>query len=154
VSSPVWKYSVFWMLARLNANEMATLDEVCAIAALAQCLVDRLDSELDRGYTLPVPPAWIVRENKWRAARYGLDAEIVVDRHGTVIPVRQAIKELVEDVSPIARRLDCTDELATVERILEGGASYQRQRAVAATNGGDLTAVVDSLVSEMRDGLS
>lgn len=131
-----------------------TLDEVCAITALAQCLVDRLDSELDRGYTLPVPPAWIVRENKWRAARYGLDAEIVVDRHGTVIPVRQAIKELVEDVSPIARRLECTEELATVERILQGGASYQRQRAVAATNAGDLTAVVDSLVSEMRDGLS
>ncbi len=130
-----------------------TLDEVCAIAALAQCLVDRLDSELDRGYTLPVPPAWIVRENKWRAARYGLDAEIVVDRHGTVIPVRKAIKELVEDVSPTARRLGCMDELATVERILEVGASYERQRAVAATNGGDLTAVVDSLVSEMRDGL-
>jgi YbdK family carboxylate-amine ligase len=131
-----------------------TLDEVCAIAALAQCLVDRLDSELDRGYTLPVPPAWIVRENKWRAARYGLDAEIVVDRHGTVIPVRQAIKELVEDVSPIARRLGSMSELATVDRILEDGASYQRQRAVAAANGGDLTAVVDSLVAEMRDGLS
>ncbi|HEX3813963.1 MAG TPA: glutamate--cysteine ligase [Mycobacteriales bacterium] len=132
---------------------LPTLDEIGAVAALAQCLVDRLDSEMDRGYTLPVPPAWIVRENKWRAARYGLDAEIVVDARGTVKPVRQAIAELVEDLAPVARRLKCTEELGTVPRILSGGASYQRQRAVAAGNGGDLTGVVDSLLAELRDGL-
>ena len=132
---------------------LPTLDEVGAVTALAQCLVDRLDSEMDRGYTLPVPPAWIVRENKWRAARYGLEAEIVVDARGTIKPVRQAISELVEDLTPTARRLKCTDELANVERILAGGASYQRQRLVAAGNGGDLTGVVDSLLAEMRDGL-
>ena len=133
---------------------LPTLDEIGAVAALAQCLVDRLDSEMDRGYTLPVPPAWIVRENKWRAARYGLDAEIVVDVHGTVTPVRRAIADLAEDLAPIARRLGCTDELATIGRIIDGGASYERQRAVAASNGGDLTRVVDSLIAEMRDGLS
>jgi carboxylate-amine ligase len=54
---------------------------------------------------------------------------------------------------PTAKRLDCAAELADVERILTVGASYQRQRAVAAANGGDLRAVVDSLLAEMRDGL-
>jgi carboxylate-amine ligase len=42
------------------------------------------------------------------------------------------------------------DELGAVERIIQRGASYQRQREVAAANGGDLHAVVDSLVAEMR----
>jgi carboxylate-amine ligase len=130
---------------------LPTMDEIGAVAALAQCLVDRLDSEMDRGYTLPVPPAWIVRENKWRAARYGLDAEIVTDVHGTVRPVRQAIADLAEDLSPIARRLGCVPELRTIGRILDGGASYQRQRRVAAKS--DLTGVVDSLLAEMRSGL-
>jgi carboxylate-amine ligase len=54
---------------------------------------------------------------------------------------------------PTAKRLDCAAELADVERILTVGASYQRQRAVAAANGGDLRAVVDSLLAEMRSGL-
>jgi glutamate---cysteine ligase / carboxylate-amine ligase len=61
--------------------------------------------------------------------------------------------DLVEDLMPTAKRLDCAAELADVERILAAGASYQRQRAVAAANGGDLRAVVDSLLAEMRDGL-
>ncbi|HEV7824351.1 MAG TPA: glutamate--cysteine ligase [Mycobacteriales bacterium] len=132
---------------------LPTLDEVATVAALSQCLVERFDRELDRGYTLPVPKGWVVKENKWRAARYGLDAEIIVDDKGTVAPVRRALIDLVEDLMPTARRLDCEKELADVERILAAGASYQRQRSVAAQHDGDLTAVVDSLLAEMRDGL-
>jgi len=132
---------------------LPTLDEIEVVAAMSQCLVERLDRELDRGYILPVPKNWVVRENKWRAARYGLDADIIGDEKGTVVPVRQALTDLVEDLMPTARRLGCADELAGVERILRVGASYQRQRAVAAEHEGDLTAVVDSLLTEMRDGL-
>jgi carboxylate-amine ligase len=95
----------------------------------------------------------VLRENKWRAARYGLDADIVVDDKGTVRPVRQAILDLVEDLMPTAKQLDCEAELADVERVLAVGASYQRQRAVAVASGGDLRPVVDSLLTEMRDGL-
>ena len=95
----------------------------------------------------------MLRENKWRAARYGLDADIVVDEKGTVRPVRQAILDLVEDLTPTAKRLGCEAELRDVERVLAVGASYQRQRAVAAAHDGDLEPVVDSLLAEMRDGL-
>jgi carboxylate-amine ligase len=70
-----------------------------------------------------------------------------------VRPVRQAIGDLVDDLEPTARRLGCSAELADVRRILQVGASYQRQRAVAAAHDGDLRAVVDSLLGEMRDGL-
>jgi carboxylate-amine ligase len=132
---------------------LPTLDEIGAVAALAQCLVEQFDTQLDRGYTLPVPTEWVVRENKWRAVRYGLDAEIVIDDQGTVRPVRQEIAELVAELAPVARRLDCEAELADVERLLAVGASYQRQRAVAAAHEGDLRPVVDSLLAEMRDGL-
>jgi carboxylate-amine ligase len=132
---------------------LPTLDEIGAVAALSQCLVEQFDTQLDRGYTLPTPTGWVLRENKWRAARYGLDADIVVDEKGTVRPVRQAILDLVEDLMPTAKRLDCEAELADVERVLAVGASYERQRAVAAAHGGDLKPVVDSLLAELRDGL-
>jgi len=132
---------------------LPTLDEIGAVAALSQCLVEQFDTQLDRGYTLPTPVSWVLRENKWRAARYGLDADIVVDEKGTVRPIRQTILDLVEDLIPTAKRLDCEAELADVERVLAVGASYQRQRAVALASGGDLKPVVDGLLAELRDGL-
>jgi glutamate---cysteine ligase / carboxylate-amine ligase len=132
---------------------LPTLDEITCVAALAQCLVERFDRQLDDGYVLPEQRPWLVRENKWRAARYGLDAEIITDRSGSTQPVKAAITDLVEDLLPTARRLDCADELVAIPRLIERGASYQRQRAVAAAHDGELVPVVDSLLAEMRDGL-
>jgi len=54
---------------------------------------------------------------------------------------------------PTAARLGCEAELADVERVLRVGASYQRQRAVAAEHDGDLRHVVDRLLTEMNEGL-
>ena len=132
---------------------LPTLEEIGAVAALSQCLVERLDNQLDQGYTLPRPAPWVVRENKWRAARYGLDADLLVDSGGRLLPVTTALTDLVEDLTPVATRLGCLDELHTIPQIIEVGGSYQRQRRAAEANGGDLTAVVDSLLEEMRIGL-
>jgi carboxylate-amine ligase len=104
---------------------------------------------IDRGYTLPTPRAWLVRENKWRAARHGLDASIIVDEGGTTVPLRQALRELVEDLTPIATRLDCTNELRGALDIMERGSSYIRQREVVEA-GGSLVDVVDSLIAELH----
>lgn len=130
---------------------LPTIAEVGMVAALSQCLVDTFDREIDKGYTLPTPRRWVVQENKWRAARYGLDASIIVGQDG-VQPLRDALRELVQDMRSTAERLGCSAELDVVEQVLEGGASYQRQRAVAAASGGDLTAVVDSLLAEFAAG--
>ncbi len=132
---------------------LPTLDEIGCVAALSQCLVERFDQQLDNGYTLPQPRPWLVRENKWRAARYGLDAEIITDGTGHVQPVTTAITDLVDDLLPVARRLHCAEELEAIPRLIARGASYQRQKAVAAEHGGDLVPVVDLLLDEMRDGL-
>ena len=76
-----------------------TLAEVAAVAAVSQCLVDWLNNLIDRGYTLPVPRTWVLRENKWRAARHGVDAEIIIDEKGTLSPLRT-------EVTPARRRAD------------------------------------------------
>lgn len=128
---------------------LPTMGEVATVAAMSQCLVDRLNTLMDRGYTLPVPRSWIIRENKWRAARYGLDAEIILDDEGRLQPVREAIEELVDELTPVARRLGCSDELRNALAMMERGPSYIRQREVIAA-GGAMTDVVDSLVTELR----
>ena len=126
-----------------------TMTEIACVAALAQCLVEWMDTLIDRGYTLPCPKAWIVGQNKWRAARHGIDADVIVDDDGTLAPLRQALGEVVEDLTPVGRRLGCEGELCHARRILEHGPSYLRQRRWIAA-GGTLLDVVDGLIGELR----
>lgn len=133
---------------------LPTLEEITVVAALTQCLVEQIDRKLEAGAELTMPEGWVLRENKWRAARFGLDAQILVDDTRKVIPVREALAEITGQLMPIANTLNCADELRGIDRILTVGASYQRQRAVAEASGGDLTKVVDSLLEEMASGLS
>ena len=126
-----------------------TMTEIATVAALAQTLVEWMDSLIDRGYQLPCPKAWIVAQNKWRAARHGIDAELIMDERGTLKPLRGAIEELVEELTPIARRLDCEDELGHALRILDHGPGYLRQRRWVE-EGATLADVVDRLIEELR----
>ena len=128
---------------------LSTLTEVSAIAALAQSLVHSLDAFIDRGYSLPTPPMWVVRENKWRAVRHGLDAEIIVDGSGSCRPLREVIADLTEELAPLAARLGCSDELGLVDTMITEGPGYARQREVAATGG--VYDVVEHLISELED---
>lgn len=132
---------------------LSTPDEIASVAALTQCLVERFDRDLDAGIEPSPPDTWVIRENKWRAARYGLDADIIAADHRSVAPVREELLNLVGELMPIAHTLECADELRGVERTVRLGASYQRQRAVAEASGGDLTKVVDSLLEEMATGI-
>lgn len=145
-------HPVFGTVELRICDGLPTLHEIGMVAALSQCLVETFNTQLDRGYTLPTPKGWVLRENKWRAARYGLDAEVILDDSGGTIPVRDALAELVADLGPVSERLGCAEELSRISGVLSGGASYQRQRAVAAASGGDLKAVVDALIEEMRTG--
>lgn len=131
---------------------ISTAWEVGAIAALTQCLVEHFARELEAGREVPTMQPWFVRENKWRAARYGMDAIVIRNSAGDERLVGDDLAELLETLAPVAAALDCESELAGVTRIVDGGASYQRQLAVAAANDGSLKAVVASLVTEMRDG--
>ncbi|MFF1877379.1 glutamate--cysteine ligase [Leifsonia sp. NPDC058230] len=143
-----------WGTVEMRACDgLSTADEVGAVAAIIHCLTDRMSGQLDDGVEPVTLQPWFVRENKWRAARYGLDAEIIVAPDGKERLVSDALCDLVVDLSPVAERLGCLAELETVDAILKAGASYQRQLVVAEANGGSLQAVVSSLTHELRDGL-
>jgi len=128
---------------------VSNLRELGALVALTHCLVVDLDRRLDAGETLPTMPPWHVQENKWRAARYGLDAVIILDADSNERLVTDDLADLLNRLEPIAKSLHCVDELRAVDDIWRQGASYQRQRRVAEEHDGDLRAVVDALVAEL-----
>ncbi|KQR40386.1 glutamate--cysteine ligase [Microbacterium sp. Leaf159] len=142
-----------WGTIEIRACDgLSTLPELAAVAALVQVLVEHLSRELDEGRTLPQMPAWYHRENKWRAARYGLDARVIVDAAGTQRPVRDHLAQVIEDLAPIAVELGCVREFGSIATILNDGASYERQLTIANATGGDLRAVVQHLIREFRSG--
>jgi len=126
------------------------VQELRATSALTHCLVEHYSAMLDDGQELPTAPRWFVMENKWRSARYGMDAILIRDGEGEEEPVSDTVAGMLVELEPVAHRLGCLEDLATVRQILDEGASYQRQLRVAAGHG--LDAVTDSLVAEMRAG--
>jgi len=131
---------------------VSTVAELASVAALVQTLVEHFSRELDAGRPLPSLQPWYHRENKWRAARYGLDARVIVDRAGVERPVSAHLEELLDVLLPIASELGCRTELEGVRTTLALGASYQRQLRVADDAGGDLRAVAAHLIQEFRGG--
>ncbi|WP_372968825.1 glutamate--cysteine ligase [Microbacterium sp.] len=131
---------------------LSTLPELASMAALVQVLVEHLSRQLDEGRDLAEMPAWFHRENKWRAARYGLDARVIIDAAGTQRPVRDHLADIIEELAPVALELGCVREFASIGTILTAGASYERQLTIANATGGDLAAVVQHLIREFRSG--
>ena len=145
--------SARWGTIEIRACDgVSTATELGAIAALIQCLVEWMSTEIDAGRPVPSMQPWFVRENKWRASRYGLDAEIILDSSGAERLVTDDVRRLIGVLSPTAERLGCLTELVQLNGILDAGASYQRQLRVAAANGGSLPAVVAALSAELRGG--
>ncbi|AJK69787.1 glutamate--cysteine ligase [Corynebacterium marinum] len=132
------------------SDATSNLRELAAVVALTHCLVVHYDRMLDRGEELPILQPWHVAENKWRAARYGLEALVITTRDTDERWVTQELAELVDDLSPLAEELGCLNELHLVREILERGAGYQRQRRIHQRTG-DWRNVIDKTCDELEE---
>lgn len=121
--------------------------EVEALASLTHTSVEYASRKLDAGEELTVLPEWFISENKWRSARYGMDAKLIIDAEGNEEYVRDTVEHYLEELLPVARDLGCAEGMLKVREILKHGASYQRQRAVAAA---DPRHALDTVVELMR----
>ena len=128
-----------------------TMEELLAVAALIHCTTVHLAEQYENGELPPPTRHWILRENKWRAARWGLDARIIQDEAGNLESNRTLIHELLEALAPISQQLNCAEELGSVDNILEQGPSYIRQRKIFEQTG-QLEQVVDALIDEWKTG--
>ena len=131
---------------------LPTLDDIVAMTALIQALVVWLGDQYDEGTFVPLQRYWIVRENKWRAARWALDAELIVDEDGRLARLGDEIERLLDTLEPVAARLGSRADLARIHTIMREGPSYLRQRRLYEETG-RFTAVMDSLIREFRSGI-
>ena len=127
------------------------VDEVIAIVALVQSLVAKLAKMFRVRDEIGHLPSFLIRENKWRAARYGIDAELITDSFGKIVPIKKEIEKLVEELTPMAKELNADKGLSMVAKIFERGTSSKRQRKTFNKTNGNWNAVIDSLIDEFEE---
>jgi len=106
----------------------ASLNHVLAITALVQCLVTAISLEIDQGtFQMDYHPM-MVQQNKWRATRYGADAELVSTTDFAQRSVQEVTDGLVTRLRPIAKDLRCEVELESLRDVpVNAGARQQLQ---------------------------
>jgi glutamate---cysteine ligase / carboxylate-amine ligase len=130
------------------------LASVAALVALIQSLVATLVERFERNGIggLPIQPATLIDENKWRAVRHGLNGDLVDLDHDTERPAREAVRALLELAGPAANRLGCRTELDEVEGIVRRGTGADEQREIHFRDG-SLLDVARWLAAQTVDGL-
>ncbi len=104
-----------------------SLDHALGLTALIQCLVHDLSQEIDRGtYQFDCHP-FLIRQNKWRACRYGMDARLVDPASHQAIPARDVVHDLLKRLEPRAEELGCASYLNRVHAMAEEPTGSVRQ---------------------------
>jgi carboxylate-amine ligase len=128
------------------------LEESIAIAALCQAIIAKLYRLHERNQSFRHYSRSLIMENKWRAARYGLDGKMIDFGKQTEVPARQLMVEILEFVDDVVDELGSREEIAYVHKILENGNGADRQLHVYhETN--DFKKVVDYMIEETEYGL-
>lgn len=128
------------------------VDETIALAALIQAVVAKLHRLVKKNMNFRIWRRLLIDENRFRAARYGLDGKLIDFGKKEEVPTRQLILELLEFVDDVVDELGSRKELAGIHKILENGTGADRQLKVwKETN--DTRAVVDYMISETELGL-
>jgi len=125
------------------------LEDTLALAALIHCLVKSLSDEIDQGAYQHDCHPMMVRQNKWRAARFGVWAHLVDAFNYEVQTVRHIVDGLIEKLRPVADELGCAEYLEECRRLAAGPSWADRQLALAAETG-SLEEVVRQLTRQSR----
>ncbi|MCG8585796.1 MAG: YbdK family carboxylate-amine ligase [Pirellulales bacterium] len=125
------------------------LEDTLAIAAFIQCLVKALSDDIDQGAYQHDCHPMMVRQNKWRACRFGHEAELVDTYSYEVRSLPQTVQRLASRLRPTAESLDCVDYLDQCVASSAGPSWADRQTAILAETG-DPAEIVRQLTDESR----
>jgi len=129
------------------------VEETIALAALIQATVVKLYKLYEQNQGFRLYRRALIMENKWRAARYGIDGKIVDFGKQKEVPVRELLEEYLAFVDDVLDELDSRAEVGYVREIMKMGTGADRQLRVYRESGSDLKAVMDYIIEETSVGL-
>ncbi len=124
------------------------IEETIAIAALIQATVAKLYKLYAANQGFRLYRRALIMENKWRAARYGLEGKLIDFGKKIEVPMRDLIEEYLQLIDDVVDELGSREEINYIRHMLETGSGADRQLRVFRESGGDLKKVVDYIVQE------
>jgi carboxylate-amine ligase len=125
------------------------VEEAVAIAALTQAIVVKLHRLYTHNQSWRIYRRALIEENKWRAARYGIEGKLIDFGREAEVPMRELMLELMELIDDVVDDLGSRSAVEYIHTILNEGTSAERQLRVYQQTG-DLKDVVRHLVMETR----
>ena len=125
------------------------VEEAVAIAALTQAIIVKLHRLYTHNQSWRIYRRALIEENKWRAARYGIEGKLVDFGREAEVPMRELMYELLELIDDVVDELGSRSAIEYIHTILNEGTSAERQLRVYQQTG-DLKDVVRHLVTETR----
>ena len=122
------------------------------LGALSQAIIVKLHKLYTRNLGFRLYRKALIEENKWRAARWGLDGKLIDFGKRAEVPMRDLALELLEFVDDVVDELGSREAVEYVHTVLREGTSADRQLAVFRETG-DLKAVVRHIVEETSAGI-
>ncbi len=126
-----------------------TLEEVLGIAALTQCLIKALSDDIDKGAYQHDCHPMMVRQNKWRACRYGRSAELVNAYTFEVQSVQEIVAEMIDRLRPDSRELGCEEYLDYVGEMANSPSWSEKQLQILLESN-DRSEIVRRLTERSR----
>lgn len=131
---------------------MMTVDEVICVAALMQCIIAKLYKLHLKNQSFRSYRRILLNENKWRAARWGIEAMLIDFGKEEEVPFATLAQELLEFIEDVVDELGCRTEVNYVHKMLEQGSGADRQLKVYEETQ-DLKEVVRYVVEQTTKGL-
>ncbi len=133
-------------------DAVSSVEDAVALAAFCQALVKLYSERFDAGEEIPSYHRILTSENKWLAARYGLEAPVMDLATGrrNRVPVAQLVRRTLKEIEPHARELGAESELDGIREILARGNGADRQRRVWNANR-DITEVVREIADATEE---
>ena len=134
-------------------DAQSRVEDTIALAALMQAIVFKLQKLRRDNVTFRSYPRRLIDENRWRAARYGLDGKLIDFGRKCEMDERDLLHEMLEFIATEVDELGNGREIAHIEKIMREGTGADRQLAVWQRTQ-DMKAVVDQIVAETYEGLN
>jgi carboxylate-amine ligase len=122
------------------------------LGALAQAIIVKLHKLYAKNMGFRLYRKALIEENKWRAARWGMDGKLIDFGRSSEVPMRDLALELLEFVDDVVDELQSRSAVEYIHTVLEEGTSADRQLAVFRHTG-DLKTVVRHIVDETKAGV-
>lgn len=128
------------------------VEETIALAALMQAIIAKLLKLMEQNLDFRQYGRALIMENKWRAARYGIEGKLIDFGKEAEVPVPDLTLELLNFVDDVVDELQSREELEYIKTILKQGTGADRQLAVYRETS-DFTKVVDYIIKETYTGV-